>query len=77
MAKSATQQLIDIKAELNLIIRDIQLTAEQVNASSNGIGTDKCVARMLDVANNYKVVAKKLNQIRVPDPSGLPGGGFR
>lgn len=56
-------ELYLIKSELQSIINELESIANGIHRDFEGIGNEKCAARVNDIADHYRYVKRKLNNI--------------
>lgn len=59
----AQQELYLIKRELQQIINELESIASGIGGGFEGIGQEKCASRIYQVADHYRYVSGKLNNI--------------
>lgn len=57
------QELYSIKSELQSIINELESIANGIHRDFQGIGNEKCAARVNEIAEHYRYVKRKLNSI--------------
>ncbi len=60
---NGNHELYLIKSELQSIINELENIASGINRDFEGIGNEKCASRVNDIADHYRYVKRKLNNI--------------
>jgi hypothetical protein len=63
MNAKGQQELYLIKQELQGIIKELESIASGVQHDFEGIGNEKCAARVNQIADQYRYVKQRLNNI--------------
>jgi hypothetical protein len=63
MSSNGQHDLYYIKQELQDIINEIESIAAGIDRSFEGIGNEKCAAKLNDIADHYRGVKRKLGNI--------------
>jgi hypothetical protein len=63
MSSNGQHDLYYIKQELQDIINEIESIASGIDRSFEGIGNEKCAAKLRSIADHYRGVKRKLGNI--------------
>jgi hypothetical protein len=63
MSANGQHELYYIKSELQGIINEIESIAAGIDRGFEGIGNEKCASRLYKIADHYRDVKRKLNNI--------------
>lgn len=74
MAQTPKQELSNIKSELRSIISQITNVCDDIN-NNQGIGIEKCTQSLKNIAQQYRRILSKLEQINLDDEEITLGGG--
>lgn len=74
MAQTPKQELSNIKSELRSIIAQISNVSDDIN-NNQGIGIEKCTQSLKNIAQQYRRILSKLEQINLDDEENASSGG--
>lgn len=74
MAQNLNQELANIQNELRSIIAQIINISDDLK-SNQGIGIEKCTQSLKNIAQQYRRILSKLEQINLDDEEITSGGG--
>ncbi len=74
MAQTTQQELNNIKSDLRAIIAQISSVSDDIN-NNQGIEIEKCAQSLKTVAQQYRRILSKLEQINLNDEENASGGG--
>lgn len=74
MAQTTQQELNNIKSDLRAIIAQISNVSDDIN-NNQGIGIEKCTQSLKNIAQQYRRILSKLEQINLNDEEITSGGG--
>lgn len=74
MAQNPNQELANIQNELRSIIAQIINISDDLK-SNQGIGIEKCTQSLKNIAQQYRRILSKLEQINLDDEEITSGGG--
>lgn len=74
MAQTPKQELSNIKSELRSIIAQISNVSDDIN-NNQGIGIEKCTQSLNNIAQQYRRILSKLEQINLDDEENASSGG--
>ncbi len=74
MAQTTQQELNNIKSDLRAIIAQISSVSDNIN-NNQGIGIEKCAQSLKNIAQQYRRILSKLEQINLDAEQNISGGG--